>query len=132
MQTQWQSQLRQATDYANSARNHELLAVCQQVVAVHPGNADALLEVGSLLLNFGFLSRAKECFDRVRVLSPNDQRAVINLANIARDSGDHALSRQVYAELLRRLPDNPVIRRNVLVSLQYDPAISDSECLAQA
>ncbi|MGV8899984.1 MAG: hypothetical protein ACOH2B_12180 [Burkholderiaceae bacterium] len=33
---------------------------------------------------------------------------------------------------MHRLPDHPVIRRNTLVSLEYDPDVSDTERLTQA
>ncbi|MCG2748659.1 MAG: hypothetical protein L6365_14135 [Desulfobulbaceae bacterium] len=85
-----------------------------------------------MLYNFGYQANAKQCFECVRTLSPKDLRPVVNLANLARDNGDHAESRRLYSELLSCLPDNLVIRRNVLVSLEYDPAVSDAERLSQA
>jgi len=92
----------------------------------------ASLSVGTLLLNFGYLTRARECFERVRVLVPNDLRPVVNLANVAREAGEHGESRRLYGALLERLPDHPVIRRNALVSLEYDPEVPDTERIAQA
>ena len=71
-------------------------------------------------------------FERVRVLVPNDLRPVVNLANIAREAGEHGESRRLYGALLERLPDHPVIRRNALVSLEYDPEVPDTERIAQA
>lgn len=124
--------LRKATELAQSGRLPEMLAACRQIVDTHGDNVDALLDVGALLLNFGFLTRARECFERVRTLAPNDLRAVVNLANLERDAGGHAESRRLYAALQERSPDHPVIRRNALLSLEYDPAASDAERLAQA
>lgn len=106
--------------------------MCEQIIEAHGEDVAALLDVGALLLNFGFLTRARECFERVRELEPDDLRPVVNLANLARDAGHHAESRRLYAALLERLPDHPVIRRNALVSLEYDPEVSDAARLEQA
>ena len=54
----------------------------------------------------------------VRELQPGDAGGLANVANAARDAGDHALARRVYAELLERLPNHPVVRRNYLVGLE--------------
>jgi protein O-GlcNAc transferase len=90
------------------------------------------LSVGALLLAFGFLSAARRCFLRGCTLAPCDPRPLVNLANIARESGAHAETRRLYNELLHRLPDHEVIRRNALVSLEYDVDVSDDERRAQA
>jgi predicted O-linked N-acetylglucosamine transferase (SPINDLY family) len=91
-----------------------------------------VLSVGALLLTFGFLSAARRCFERCRALGPQDFRPLVNLANLARDAGDHAKARRIYADLLRQLPNQPVIRRNALTSAEYDPNASDAERMAQA
>lgn len=109
-----------------------MLAACRQIIETHGGNADAQLDVGVLLLNFGFLTHARECFEQAHMLAPTDLRAQVNLANLARDGGDHAQSHRLYAALLQRLPNHPLIRRNALVSLEYDPAAADAERFARA
>ena len=38
--------------------------------------------------------------------------------------GEHRASRQLYQQLVHVLPDHPLIRRNALVSLEYDPDAS--------
>ncbi|MCW2314343.1 O-linked N-acetylglucosamine transferase family protein [Rhodoferax antarcticus] len=121
--------LQAAQAHAQAARFPELLAVCSQITSTNPNNVSALLDVGALLTNFGFLTPARECFERARAIAPDDLRPVVNLANLARDSGDHAQSRALYAALLARLPNNPVIRRNAVVSLEYDPDASDPDRL---
>ena len=44
------------------------------------------------------------------IVAPTDLRAQVNLANLARDAGEHAEARCLYTDLLRQLPDHPVIR----------------------
>jgi protein O-GlcNAc transferase len=126
------SALALAQQLASQARFDDFLANCQQITDRCSDDPDALLSVGSLLSTFGFLSAARACFARVRNLAPNDLRPVVNLANLAREAGAHDESRRLYAALLERLPEQPVIRRNALVSLEYDPDVADEERLAQA
>lgn len=128
--------LRQARTHAESAHFAHMLDACQQIVDLE-GKSDthsaaALLDVGALLLNFGFLTRASHCFERVRALAPADQRPLVNLANAARDAGNHVESRRLYSALQATHPDHPVIRRNLLVSQEYDPAVTDARRLKAA
>mgnify|MGYP001586770966 CR=1 FL=1 len=125
-------QIQYAQAYAQAGRFDACLGTCQQIVDAHGNSLDALLSVGALLLNFGFLGAARQCFVRTRTLAPNDLRPLVNLANLARDAGDHAESRRLYTALLDQFPDHPVIRRNALVSLEYDHEVSQAERLAQA
>ena len=91
-----------------------------------------LLDVGALLSGYGFLTDARTCYEKAQTLAPTDLRAQVNLANLARDAGEHTEARRLYTELLRQLPDHPVIRRNALTSLEYDPEVPDAERLMQA
>jgi hypothetical protein len=65
---QWQSSLMLAQSQAQSAHFPDMLATCQQIITAHSGDANALLDVGTLLLNFGYLARSRECFERVQRL----------------------------------------------------------------
>jgi hypothetical protein len=49
---QWQSSLSLAQSQAQAALFPEMLGTCQQILAAHSGDANALLDVGVLLLNF--------------------------------------------------------------------------------
>lgn len=91
-----------------------------------------LLDVGALVSSHGFLNDARTCYEKAQTLAPTDLRAKVNLANLARDAGEHAEARRLYTDLLRQLPDHPVIRRNALTSLEYDPEVPDAERLVQA
>ena len=128
----WQSSLNLAQSQAQVAHFPEMLGTCQQIVEVHSGDANALLDVGALLLNFGYLARARDCFERVQLLAPHDLRPPMNLANLARDSGDHATAQRLYEALQLAQPNSPVIRRNALVSQEYNPAVTDAQRLANA
>ena len=109
-----------------------MLALCQELRVTHQDDLAGQLSLGVLLSNYGFLADARICHEQAQALAPNDLRATINLANLARDVGKHAEARRLYAQLLQVLPDHPVIRRNALTSLEYDPEVPDAERLAQA
>jgi len=78
------------------------------------------------------LSHAEYCLHRAKIVAPNDLQTAVNLANIFRDRGEHTESLHLYDELLKRLPDHPIIRRNALTSAEYDPSVSDDDRLVQA
>jgi protein O-GlcNAc transferase len=128
----WQGLLTQAHAQAQAADFKSMQNTCASIAHNHGDDALALLDVGVVLLNFGFVSDATQCFERVTSLIPNDFRAKLNLANCARDRGDHARANGLYAELQAQLPDNPMVRRNVLISQQYNPAVSDAQRLSHA
>ncbi len=128
----WSTNLQSAQSFAQKGDFNQFLALCQQIVDSCSSDAEAILSVGVLLINFGFLAGAKSCFLRVNALLPKDIRPIVNLANLARDSGDHTESRRLYSILLQHFPDNPIIRRNILTSLEYDPSVSDKERLDYA
>jgi hypothetical protein len=91
-----QTTLASARRYAQSGRFHEMLAVCHNILEAGKDNLTTQLDVGTLLSSFGFVDRARECFERGRLLVPDDLRSVINLANLARDVGEHSTFRAYY------------------------------------
>lgn len=127
-----QTNLQTAQQHAQRGRFPQMLAECRSILETPNVQPAALLEVGVLLLNFGFLSQARICFEKARALSPNDLVPTINLANVARDMGNHAEAWGLYSKLLTQLPDHPVIRRNALTSQEYDPEVADTERRAHA
>ncbi|MDD3182945.1 MAG: methyltransferase domain-containing protein [Alphaproteobacteria bacterium] len=123
--------LQMAAELGAAGKFAQMRALCQPLIN---GSVDVslLLGLGALLSSFGCLTEAKMVYTRAHALAPQDLRIQINLANVLRDCGDHATVHRVYTDLLSWIPDQPVSRRNALISLEYDPAISDAERLAQA
>lgn len=117
----WRDELGKASACAQRARFDEMNGLCHDIVRCHGRNVNALLDVGGLLMQFGFLTAAASCFQDAMRLAPQDLRPVVNLANVAREFGSHEESRRLYDELQQRLPDHVVVRRNALVGLEYDP-----------
>jgi predicted O-linked N-acetylglucosamine transferase (SPINDLY family) len=128
----WKTLLAMATSQANSADFISMNATFEQIIAEHPDNPAALLDVGTLLLNFGFISRATDCFKQVLDLNPQIWHAQLNLANAACDAAQHSVALDLYSYLQSKQPNQPMIRRNVLVSQQYNPNLSNADLLAEA
>ncbi len=121
-----------ARELALHGRFTEMLDVCRQIIESPGESPTMVLEVGQLLHSFGYLTLAKKCFEQAYAQAPGDMGALVNLANLANDAGDHAESRRWYGILLERLPDDPIIRRNVLTVMEYDPSATGAERLAHA
>ena len=128
----WQASLALAQSHALSARFPEMLLSTQRITQTHSAESTAWLDVGSLLLNHGYLTQARDCFTQAQLLAPQDTRAQINLANVARDSSDHTSAQRIYSELQAAQPNTAVIRRNLLVSQEYAPQVTERERLTQA
>ncbi|WP_028572310.1 hypothetical protein [Desulfonatronum lacustre] len=122
----------EALQFASKADFPGFLSVCDKAITEHVNDPDQLLDIGALLLHFEFLTKARQCFEQVRAIAPNILRPAVNLANVAREAGDHAQAGSLYKALLSALPDNSVVRRNALVSQEYDPSVSDNQRLQSA
>jgi protein O-GlcNAc transferase len=121
-----------ARRHAEAGRFDQFLSLCLNVAGFSHSDPSVQRDVGVLLLTYGFLSHAEYCLHRAKVLAPNDLQTVVNLANIFRDRGDHTEAIHLYDELLKNVPDHPVVQRNALTGAEYDPAVSDDERLAKA
>lgn len=91
-----------------------------------------LLDIGSVLLSAGLLSLAEQAFLKAKSINSDDQRYAVNLANVYRELGQHHNALVLYQQLLAQFPNNPVIRRNYLTSLEYDLTQSDEQRLQAA
>lgn len=123
----WRQALQVAQSHAQRARFDTFLRMCREIIESSGSELEALLSVASLLSSFGFITDARQCYCHARTLAPYDQRPVIGIANLARDAGNHVECRQLYETLLQQFPDDPVIRRNALTSLEYDADVTDEE-----
>lgn len=128
----WQTFIHQAQALGAQARFAEMLGICRSIADAHANNTEAMLSLGSLLQSFGYLSMARRCFLHGRTLEPSDLRPLVNLANVARETGNHREARQLYDAILKQLPDHPLIQRNAVLGLEYDPDATSADRKAKA
>jgi predicted O-linked N-acetylglucosamine transferase (SPINDLY family) len=128
----WQFILNAADYMAKVGSFDQMRATCQSIMNEEPKNLQAMLAVGSLLYSQGFLGQARQCFERALSLNPSDLQIGLHLANVLRDSGNHANALTLLEQLKSSLPNHPTIRHIHLTSLEYAPDVTDSARLASA
>jgi protein O-GlcNAc transferase len=126
------SNLQFSVQLAELGRFSDFLISLDCEVSKNFTDVQTLFEIGLIYKNYGFLDHARQCFEQAMALEPDDIRSSICLAVVVFQMGRHATAAKAYRELLKRLPDDPVVRRNALTSVEYDPAVSDEERFAQA
>ena len=126
------SKLAKADSEAQSGNFQNMLTTCSEILEEAQGIFEVHLEVGSLLLKYGFLTLAKKQFEKATELEPNNSRAILSIANVAQNFAQHKQAHNLYSALLVAAPNDAVVRRNILISQQYNPDISDKELLEAA
>lgn len=124
--------LQQAQQLAAKGLFEQFLMVCSDITTHASECTNTQQSLARLYAAYGFLQSARDCYQKAQALQPNGLGSVANLANIARDAGDHTEARRLYTFLLERLSNHPVVRRNYLIGLEYDPTVSDAERLQTA
>ena len=120
-----------AAQHAQQGKFAEMLSFIEQAQAAEQ-SADLLLKAGNLCLEYGFVTKASDYFDQRLKLVPGDLAARAGLAKVATEVGDHVKASAIYDDLVARFADHEVLRRNALVALQYNPAVTDQYRYDQA
>ena len=120
-----------AANCASNGRLEEMSKICDRLTE-DAASPSLLLEVGALLLGFGYLSQAEKNFRRCLELEPKNSAAQINLASVAHASGRHAEVGRMYAKLALQYSDNLIVRRNLLTASEYSLLAEDDERLNAA
>lgn len=116
-----------AGSLAGKGQFSDMVDVCQRLVDAAPNDINTLAGVGNLFLNTGHLSYAQQCFERILKFSSTDLSSLAGLAHIAQAQAQHHKARQLYEQLEQLYPNNPVIKRNALLQLEYDPHATELE-----
>lgn len=115
-----------AQQLAQRGKYQDMRAVLQLGIAHATNPYVAQHQAATLFLQQGFLSEAAQYAQQLLALNPQDLGARLHLAQIAHDTGHHQLAQIHYTALEADFPDNPIIQRNALTILEYDPNASDS------
>jgi tetratricopeptide (TPR) repeat protein len=70
-------------------------------LAINPGYAAALADLGHCWLSLDRLEQAREAYYRYLVLRPRDGQVVYNLALVEQDLGNEAASRELFRRLVK-------------------------------
>lgn len=89
-------------------------------------------EASIIYLQYGFLSLAEIHIQKILSVTPGNLGARLHLAQCAHDAGEHRMARQQYQSLENDYPENPVVQRNSLTILEYDPEATDQMRYAKA
>lgn len=133
MQTQdTETLLKVAQDHANFGRDKQFLEICDSLVSYQETKPSLIQKLGSLYLHYGYVSKARDCFERVMNSNPSDPSTALNLANAYLQLGQIEPCQKIYQDLQRRFPDDTQVLRHLLYLSEYLPSSSNQERLALA
>jgi len=122
-----QNQIIALSFLASAGRHLEVLETAKELVESAGENIAVLNSIGAKLLDYGYVSSAEDCFKKALLIDPKNYEALLNLANCKHAVGNHADCLTIQSQLLTEYPNNPALRRNYLLSQEYDPQTLDSE-----
>src|SRR3974390_1851710 len=82
-------------------------------IRLRPNNADAINNLGAVLLRMGQTKDALNRFEEARRLAPDFDRACINAAMVYNSMGQPEKARDVLEEFLVRHPDNSDVQNAI-------------------
>lgn len=103
----------------------------RQALAIDPNFAEAYSNLGNTVRDLGRFQEAEEAYRRTLALKPDSVEALNNLATVLKDCGrfDEALAALRQALALR--PDFATAHQNLLMTMQYDPAVTPAALLEE-
>lgn len=104
----------------------DAVALLERATAVAPNHAGAWNNLGTVRHDDGDLLAAAECYRRAIAARPDYAAAHLNLGESFKDLGDVTAALNCYRESLRHDPNLREARSNYLMTLNYDPAVSQS------
>lgn len=121
--------LKKAKQLAADGKFEELLNLSVKLIDENGVDLETNLSVGTLLGQCGLISQAKSCFKANITANHDDFRALANLASLHLDEGKFNLASDAFKKLIKQYPNDPMIRRNYLMSLEYSSIASDRDRL---
>lgn len=128
----FQNQIIALSFLANAGRHSEVLEIAKGLVQNAGDNFAILNSIGAKLLDYGYVSSAENCFKKVLLIDPKNVEAQLSLGNCKHAIGNHVNCLRIQSKLLIEYPNNPVLRRNYLLSQEYDPKTSDQDRYSSA
>jgi Tfp pilus assembly protein PilF len=87
------------------------------LIAVEPGNKDLYFNLGLTFLRLKDVESAKEQFETVVALDPEDTQALIMVAQVYFDLEDYVTAEMYFRQALDIEPENPDVLKRLGVTL---------------
>jgi predicted O-linked N-acetylglucosamine transferase (SPINDLY family) len=113
-------------------RLDEALASCQASVSADPDLAAAHNNLGAILKRRGRLTDAIRSFERALAIDPQTADARNNLGQALEELGHGRQAIATFREVIRSHPEAAYAHSNLLVSMLYQPGVSEPENYAEA
>lgn len=110
----------------------EAEAAYRNALAINPNYSEAHNNLGIFFQQRGQLIEALASYQRALSIKPNDAQVHNNVGTIYKDLGHLANAEASFRHALAIKPDYTEARSNLLYAMNYDPARSPAECLAEA
>jgi len=108
------------------------LEICEEIVKDFGNNPESLAKTSSLLIQYGFISKAREHLKNAIKISPNDKKYLLNLAHTELQLGNYDQFKKIANSLLKLYPDCLHILSNLIHLSEYSNELSDEKRLSLA
>ena len=115
-----------------NGENQRIDALTASLIKNATLNSKELIAIGALLIGHGDINAATQCFKRILEFDDQNYDARFGLANCLYALGNHRESIKIQSQLLRDFPNSLSLRRNYLLSMEYDSASNDDDRLNNA
>lgn len=124
--------LRTASEHANFGRNMPFLEICEEIVKDFGNNPEILAKTSSLLIQYGFISKAREYLQNALRISPNNKKYLLNLAHTELQLRNYDQFKKIANSLLKLYPDCLYTLSNLIHLSEYSNELSDEKRLSLA
>ena len=124
--------LHTASEHANFGRNTPFLRLCEEIARDYGNNPEILAKTSSLLIQYGFISKAREYLQNALRLFPNNKKYLLNLAHAELLLGKYEQFRSLASSLLNLYPNCIHTLSNLIHLSEYSDESSDEKRLSLA
>lgn len=105
---------------AGSIRSQEEVRLLQDIVRQDPGNVNAWIQLGNLLMDTSRFGEAVDAYQKALAIDPKNVDVRVDIGTCYRNSGKPELAAQEYRKALELNPNHLNGRKNLAIVLAYD------------
>lgn len=106
-------------------------AAYRKALAIDPNFAEAHSNLGNTVRDLGHIQEAEDAYRRTLALKPNSVEALNNLGTVLKDCGRFDEAQAALRQALALRPDFATAHQNLLMTMQYDPAVTPAALLEE-